>query len=961
MNQQGGEGDTRSAHAVTRDPAARAEPRDAQAPVDRAAAAKILHVICNTHWDRAWVYPFQETRLLLLEFMDDLLDLLERDPDFHSFLMDSQTICVEDYLDLRPEREGQVRKFVQQGRLIVGPWYTLPEEYIINGESLVRNLVIGHRYAQRWGRVSKLGYTPFSYGQTSQMPQIYRGFDIDTIIFYRGINTKKSEYILEGPDGSRLTGCRFGALSRFSYYFYVYRMARFGMSRDEWWYDWDRGSLPFRLNNEHHPHDHYYPLDATQEKFNRDVLPRQLKKLIEDESQHFSTRHIACMQGFDCSSPDPHERDLIEMSRPIVEAMGDEIVQDSLENTMRAIMRELRDPEVLTGESRNPGATGKWTHLMGDVISSRMKIKRRNAQTETALQRWAEPFSLLGWLTGGQYMKSAIDRAWRYLLQNHPHDNICGAGIDQMEKDMHYRFDQAEIIARGVTRRGMAAIQKRIDNRDLDIHESVVTVFNPSPRPRTEVVSLSLDLPDRCGYRGFSLRDAAGHVVPLVQTRRDPCGTLVRNLQDISLQLRSERITAHVRVTDVPALGYKTYHLKREDTDLGKRPVEQGPSSEPPVLENEWIKVTIHPDGSLDLLDKTTHHTFERQHYFEDSGEAGHAWIHQAPEEDRLITSLDAPATIERVESSELVTRYRVRHTLEVPAGLEGAQGAYRRGRDTVPLPIESLLTLRAGQRWLDVTTTIDNRAEQHRLRACFPTRIAAAVSAAEAAFDVIERPIERVPGSAYYDKPNPQYPMHRFVDLSDGHVGLALLNEGMREYEAVDDDARTLGLTLLRGFTAMQSPVIDQWDVYPWMKLAQSLGANTCHYAIMPHAGGWEEGRVVEEAERFELPLETAQAGKGGGDMPKQFSFLEVGPAPITVSALKQCEHRQTLVLRLYNPTPQDIEGYVVCHRPVEEAWLTNMNEERREPLAVEDGRVAIPLAHKKIVTVELVVTRPS
>jgi 2-O-(6-phospho-alpha-D-mannosyl)-D-glycerate hydrolase len=155
-----------------------------------------LHVISNTHWDREWVYPFQETRLLLLDFLDDLLDLLDKKPEFHSFLLDSQTIAVEDYLELRPEREEQVKEHVKSGRLIVGPWYSLPEEYIVNGESLVRNLVVGHRLANKWGKVSKIGYTPFSYGQTSQMPQIYRGFDIDTIIFYRGINTPRSEFVM---------------------------------------------------------------------------------------------------------------------------------------------------------------------------------------------------------------------------------------------------------------------------------------------------------------------------------------------------------------------------------------------------------------------------------------------------------------------------------------------------------------------------------------------------------------------------------------------------------------------------------------------------------------------------------------------------------------------------------------------------------------------------------------------
>jgi 2-O-(6-phospho-alpha-D-mannosyl)-D-glycerate hydrolase len=918
--------------------------------------SKVLHIICNTHWDRAWVYPFQETRLLLLEFMDDLLDLLERDPQFHSFLLDSQTLAVEDYLDLRPEREEQVKRFVKDGRLIVGPWYSLPEEYIVSGESLVRNLVIGHRLAKEWGRVSKIGYTPFSYGQTSQMPQIYRGFDIDTIIFYRGINTKQSEFVLEGPDGSRVTGCRFGALSRFSYFFYVYRMARFRMSRDEWWYDWDRGALPFRLNNEHHPHDHYYPLDVAQDPFNTDVLPQQLKKLIEDESEHFSTRHIACMQGFDCSSPDPRERELIELSRPVVEELGHEIVQDSLENYMRQMMEEVEDPEVLTGESRNPGATGKWTNLMGDVISSRMKIKRRNAQTEVALQRRAEPFSVLGWLSGGEYMRSAIDRAWRYLLQNHPHDNICGAGIDQMEKDMHYRFDQAEIIAKGVMRRGMSAIQKQINNRDVDLSEAVITVFNPSPHPRSEVVSLTLDLPDQCKYEGFSLRDCEGNAVPFVETHRQPCGTLVRNLQDISLQLRSERVSIHVPLSDIPAFGYATYLIKHETSDVGKLPIQLGAENQDPVMENEFLKVAIGPDGSLDILDKKTGHEFAGQHYFEDGGESGHAWIHQPPEQDQVITTKDTNAVVECLESSELLVRYRVSHLLEIPDGVEGEEGNDRRSATTVVIPIESVLTLRQGQRWLDVHTTIDNKAEQHRVRACFPTKLKVSKSAAEAAFDVIERTIIQPPESNYYGEPNPQFPMHRFVDMSDGKAGLAILNEGLREYEAAVDDDRTLFITMLRAFPAMQSPVIDQWDVYPWMKLAQSLGINECHYAILPHAGDWQQGDLYCEAERFELPLETAQAGRGGGDMPRQFSFLEIAPQGIVPSALKKCDERDTLILRLFNPTSKDIAGRITCGRPVKEAWRTNLNEERREPLTVKDGEVRVPFRHKEIVTVELV-----
>jgi alpha-mannosidase len=592
---------------------------------------------------------------------------------------------------------------------------------------------------------------------------------------------------------------------------------------------------------------------------------------------------------------------------------------------------------------------------MGDVISSRTKIKRINAQNETILQRLAEPFSAIGWTVGGEYLTSALNLAWRYLLQNHPHDNICGAGIDQMEKDMMYRFDQSIIISQGVMRRGLSAIQKRINNKDIDINESVITVFNPSPFPRSEVVTLSIDLPEKSKYKGFSIRDNEGNALPVAEINREPYGTLVRNLEDISLQLRSERIMLHTLFDAVPAFGYKTYRINREEKDQEKLSVLKGNKQSIATMENEYLKVQIKNDGSLDILDKRSAHEYKNQHYFEESGESGHAWIHMAPEQDEIITTAGKKAIIEHVETSDLLIRYRIKHVLSVPDGLQGREGNYHRSDKRKDLNIESLITLRKEQKWIDVETKVDNQVEQHRLRVCFPTNLRAQVSAAEAAFDVIERQIERGPESLYYDKPNPQYPMHRFVDMSDGRIGLAILNDGMREYEAVDNEERTLCITLLRGFTAMQSPVIDQMDVYPWMKLSQSLGINEWRYAIMPHPGNWQKGSVYKEAEKFTLPLETAQAGKGGGDLPKQLSFVEVLPAEIVLSTMKKCEHRDTLVLRLFNPTATMIPAQIKLHSAIKSAWLTNMNEERRKELNVEDKTVAMSFAPKKIITVEV------
>ena len=914
---------------------------------------KEIHVICNTHWDREWVYPSAETRLLLLEFMDDLLDLLDSQPDFHSFLMDSQVLPIEDYLEMKPSAIERVKKHVRSGRLQIGPWYSLPEEYIVNGESLVRNLLIGHRVSESYGKVMKLGYTPFSYGQTSQMPQIYRGFDIDTIIFYRGINTKHSEFIMEGPDGSRVVGTRFGCLSRFSYYFYVYRVLRYDKGRDEWWYDWDRGALPFRLCNELHPRAHYYILDPSKKLFQLEKLPKCLERLVRDESKHFTTKYIACMQGFDSSEPDPLERKIIEESQKVL-GPRHRIIQSSLSDYMEKLKEAIKDREVevIKGESRDPGATGKWTHLMGDVISSRPRIKRRNNQAENWLQRWAEPFQAIAWTLGEEYQTGPLQMAWKYLLKNHPHDTICGAGIDQMEKDMLYRFDQVDILSQGLMRRGFQAIQKRIDTSDVEIRESVLTVFNPCPFPRSEVVTLYVDLPYECFYKAFSILSPDGRKMQYQRVTSFPYGTLVRNLQDISLELRSERVKLHLWVDDIPAFGYKTYLVKHEEEEAGSMETLVTAQN---VMENEYLKVKINDNGTLDITHKPTGHVFTGLHYLEDGGETGHSWIHMTPDFDEVITTLGTPAEISLEEEGPLLARYRVTYRMMIPEGIVEDEQGTRRSEHRKVVEITSVFTLRKGQKYLEVHTSFDNPCKNHRLRVAFPTRLSATHSHAEAAFDVITREIERQPDNPYYNRENPTYPHHRFVDLNDGKVGLAIINDGIREYEAKDDPDRTLYITLLRGYVFRQSPVIDRWDVYPEMLLSQSLGKNEWRYAIYPHAGGWEEADLFGQADRFNLLLEVGQAGAHEGELPKEMSFLSVDPPDLPITAFKKCEDRDSLILRLFNPKERAVQATIRTYREIRFAYLTNLNEERRQKLEPEGRTLSFPVGKKKIVTVEI------
>ena len=151
-----------------------------------------------------------------MEAVDDLLDIMERDPGFAYFHTDSQVSMIDDYLELRPERTEEVKKLVREGRILTGPWYTLPAEFLVNGEALVRNIRMGHEISGKLGKTMKAGYNIFSWGQVSQLPQIYRQFGMDTIIFYRGINQTELdtlEFRWKGADGVEALGLTFGSSS----------------------------------------------------------------------------------------------------------------------------------------------------------------------------------------------------------------------------------------------------------------------------------------------------------------------------------------------------------------------------------------------------------------------------------------------------------------------------------------------------------------------------------------------------------------------------------------------------------------------------------------------------------------------------------------------------------------------------------------------------------------------------
>jgi alpha-mannosidase len=507
----------------------------------------------------------------------------------------------------------------------------------------------------------------------------------------------------------------------------------------------------------------------------------------------------------------------------------------------------------------------------------------------------------------------------------------------------------------------MQEVQVRIDNSDVPANRSVLTVFNACPFPRKGVVSCLVDMPDGFDGESFAVETPAGE--PLRVQRR--CAfrhdALIRNLQDISAVVSAERTHCHVETGEIPAFGYKTFHI----VPSGRATVSpETLAPETNVLENEHLRVRFSGDGTLELTHKETGRVYPGLHYIEDTGETGHSWIHMDPHDNETITSHGGPCALVLEEAGPLLARMRVECRMMIPAGIQDeitpdfhgdAKNHTRRRADRREITVTSRFTLRAGARRLDVTTSLDNTCRDHRMRVVFPTGLTGCDRTdAEAGFDVIGRDIRVKEGNAYFGRPNPQYPMHRFVDMSDGKHGFAVLNaSGMREYEAPDLRDRPLAITLFRAINYRNCPSFGRFDVYPEMERAQCPGDLEWTYALYPHRGDWTNG-VYSEAEDLNLPLEPAQCGPHEGTLPKELSFLEV-TGPLQLTAFKCAEDRPAgYVVRLFNPAGKAAKGELRLWKPVKKAWLTNLNEERREALDPKNGRIALNVPKKKIVTVE-------
>lgn len=745
------------------------------APVQR------YFVVPHTHWDREWYRPFEHFHLMLGSVVDEVLDTLERDPEFRSFTLDGQAIVLEDYVSVRPHNEGRLRALIAAGRIEVGPSYVLPDEFLVGSEALIRNLLIGRAVCERFGGApSPAGYLPDSFGHPLQLPQILAGFGIKSFLFSRGLGDQIDDvgvaFRWVAPDGSAVLAVQLLA-----------DYANFG---------------------------HLAGVDDGEARV------RKLVERFEGVLGLAAIRDIVLCNGTD------HARVQSETPRICAE------LERRFPGATFAVAQygeyvsELRTAELPCWSGEMLGS--RLHNVLRGVNSARLYLKQTNERVEQRLLGVETLAAVCALRAGRPFPHEDFTFAWRELLKCHPHDSICGCSCDEVHRDMLARYTSLE-------RTLEILVADAVADCAGDPSADGVGLFNPLPFARSGVVELDGSGPTLVELGGFEARTVA----------MEPKSTALPRVGD--------RITS------------------------------------------DSFDVRAASDGTLVIDDLRCGRRFEGLHALEDESDMGDLYNFCPVPQAQLWRTPGASTRI--LSDGPLLWELEIVYRGDLPRGL----GTDLRPRlDTVQLSLTTVVRLVRGHDRVEFETTIDNQAEDHRLRVVFPIGDCSGPVRAEGQFALVRRPLVPRPPRTQWREP-PDATQHAIGAVALGPI--ALLTRGLPEYEARSGaSGAELALTMLRcvgvisrATGALATRPVTAGPQTPTPE-AQCLGRHVLRYALRFDADRLDDVRLLHESQDYRSPFLTLPSG------------VEFEPplgleGDVVFSCLKGAEDCSGLVMRLFNP----------------------------------------------------------
>lgn len=896
-----------------------------------------VHVVPHSHWDREWYFTTSRSKVYLMKDLKDVLDTLESNPDFKYFMVDAQGSLLDDYIKWMPQDKDRITKLVKEKKLVIGPWYTQTDQLVISGESIVRNMYYGMKRCETFGGYMNVGYVPDSFGQSGNMPQIYKEFGIEDTLFWRGVSddmVNHTDYNWRGDDGSVV----FTTQIPFGYYI--------------------GGNIPE---------------DPKQsEEFWQ-------KECFEKAGGRSATKHIYFPNGFDQA---PIRTNLPEIIKERNEKDPEnEYVISCIEDYIKDVKSENPELEEVSGEL----VIAKHMRIHKSIFSSRSDLKVMNTQIQNYVTNVMEPLLTLSYNLGNDYPHEAVGEIWKLLFENAAHDSIGSCISDTANEDVYVRYKQARDIAVNLVELHSRLIATSVKNDA----EMTFTLINTLPQKRNDTVVVKTYIPggnfaildekgNKVDYTVIESRDLTDYV--LSQTiKLDPS----RKFYVPSQVLEA---TIAIKTSDVPAFGYVQYTLDTKGNSAKNLEKKN-------TLENEFYAINVEEDGSLTITDKENNVTYKNQGVLVENGDDGDSFNYSPPRKDLEVFSNKSECSVE-VSGSDIYDQAVIKFNMVVPKDLEERA----EGKVSVNLPITMTVALRKDSKVIDFNVHVDNKGLSHRLCVLFDSQIVSSFNYADEQFGSIKRPnyyekemklymasaenkTEKKAGvqelanwandqSTWQEPPISIEPTQSYVSLTDGKQGIAVIPQGVREYEVLDNHMIRLTLFRTYGFMGKENliyrPGRASGERIIETPAAQLLKEMDFAFGFTTYASDINEANVDTLAKAYNTNIEVytyAEFLNGRlifsqreieGTKESRYSLFET-ENKLVVSAIKKAEDNDGYIIRLFNgKNHENTSDTIKFNFDVKEAYYTNLREEKTEDIKVENNTINVKeLSHCKFVTI--------
>lgn len=853
----------------------------------------VMHLIEHTHWDREWYVP---RATLAAALVDAIAGIIARRPPT-PFLLDGQTVLIEDALAIRPDLTTAVERAVSRGDLQVGPWFVLPDLFIPSAEGLIRNLLRGTRAAHLLGSRLDVCYSPDAFGHPAWMPTLARGFGLRFGVVWRGVASNTDLVRWRAADGSTII---------------CYNLPPEG-------YEGGADLLPGTPG-----------------------LAARWAAIRAAAEARSSSPHTAVFLGADHHAPLPDpsalRRELARLSRE------SDVRLSRLDEFLKAASSAAAALPEISGEQRwSPTRT--WS-LQG-VHATRLSAKRAGARAELFLERFAEPLAALAGDAACPGLGPLLDAAWKPLLENQFHDTAAGTVADEVAREQSGRTEQSRAITRTIVTRAIDALSDHnpasvIGSRSA---RSTLLVWNPVPRPRSGVVIATVDAFAQdvlVGPPGGRKRRAAPRLPRLVHADGSPVAMQVLAHRQVIDRRHAPRRYPDADVVDRWTVAFRQPELR----GLELHSLVASPRA--PVLASEEhtgmegntrhqtnaiVTATLHPAGGMRLRRGALQAAvIDRLQIQADRGDC------YTPERGGRASRMRPSPWQERVVGPFLVSASQ-RWT----------------GADAV---VDVTTQLRFGERICRMRFDITNRGMDRQLvLRCRPGQRNAQILVGTGLTD--EWRSHRAGRDGPRERAGEIAPAQRFLAAPmEGGGFLVLMAPGHFPYAWRADG--TLLVPLLRSVGALSKhdlasrPGHASWPVD--VPGAQEIGHHAVEMACaLVTESELGSGALLHELwEEAFLPL--AATFRRGATLRTQRRFIELEAEHLTMSAIKPSADGSAMVLRAINRSAESVAGAWVLSPPPQRAVRVGLDEVSPDGDAEVDGdRVQFEAGPFAVVTVRV------